>query len=94
MSKQLIENLQSENTKLVQLNETRGAELFRLYAQVDELRAKGEQECDDLRLQIENLKGLLHTEKQSYEEESEAMKIKLAQLRYCDIHSLQQYYQN
>jgi hypothetical protein len=94
LNKQLIDNLQSENDKLMQLNETRAAEIARLYGQVDELREKGEHECEDLRLQIENLKGVLHTEKQCYDEENEAMKIKLAHLRHSDLHSLQEYYQN
>lgn len=59
MSKQLIDNLKTENAKLVELNETRGNEITRLYIQIEDLRFKNERECDDLRLQIDNLKGLV-----------------------------------
>jgi len=40
------------------------------------------------------LKALVHNEKQSYDEENEALKNKIANLRHADIHSLQEYYQN
>jgi hypothetical protein len=43
LSRQLLDNLASENAKLVQLNETRGAEIMRLYAQIEELRGKADQ---------------------------------------------------
>lgn len=60
MNKQLVQNLKSQNAKLIELNDTRGNEITRLYVQIQDLRFKHQQECDDLRLQINNLKALIH----------------------------------
>lgn len=82
------ESLVAEKQKLVALSIEKSEELKRLYENMKKMREAADAERSELKALIEGLRTHLKQAQLSHAEESELLKVKMAQLHNADVEAL------
>lgn len=86
------DSLVAEKQKLVALTIEKSEELKRLYDNMKKMREAADAERAELKALIEGLRGHLKQAQLSNAEETEMLKVKMAQLHHADVESLEKFY--
>lgn len=88
MFKNEKESFISEKQKLITLTEDKNEEIKRLYDSIKKIKETTDTERNELKSIIEGLRARLKEFQQSNAEETEHLKVKMAQLHRNDVESL------